>query len=348
LDNNSYKGEDLKRRYFHLRRRVFDETWKQLIENHLPEFLEFYFPDIAAQIDHSKGHTFLEQELAKIAPKSRSKRRRVDKLVQVYLKAGGELWVLLHLEVQTYNDEQFAERMFSYSYRIFDHYQRPVASLAVLADQSATFRPKSFDMELLGHKFVHFEFVIVKLLDWQDKEEELRQDPRIFAIVTLASLKAYERKFMHRYQWKKLLIEMLYERGYSEQAIRDLYQFLDGILVLPEKLEIRYNEEITRLEEGKKMPYVTSAERIGIKKGKQEGLQLGKQEGLQLGKQEGLQLGKQEGLQGSIVSALQVRFGKVPGDLSERVRQITDMHRLESLFSKAILAASVEEFCKEL
>ena len=53
-------------------------------------------------------------------------------------------------------------------------------------------------------------------------------------------------------------------------------------MVLPEGLEIQYNDMITQLEEAKHMPYVTSAERIGIKRGKQEG----KLEGLQEGKME--------------------------------------------------------------
>ncbi|WP_022947228.1 RpnC/YadD family protein [Methylohalobius crimeensis] len=44
---------------------------------------------------------------------------------------------------------------------------------------------------------------------------------------------------------------------------------------LPEGLERQFLESVYRLEETKKMPYVTSAERFGIEKGKQQGLQQG-------------------------------------------------------------------------
>ncbi len=41
---------------------------------------------------------------------------------------------------------------------------------------------------------------------------------------------------------------------------------------LPEGLERRFLDHIHKVEEEKKMPYVTSAERFGIEKGREEGL----------------------------------------------------------------------------
>jgi len=38
------------------------------------------------------------------------------------------------IEVQGRRDSDFAKRMFTYNYRLFDRYARPIASLAVLAD----------------------------------------------------------------------------------------------------------------------------------------------------------------------------------------------------------------------
>lgn len=54
-----------------------------------------------------------------------------------------------------------------------------------------------------------------------------------------------------------------------------LYCFIDWLLVLPEALEIEYHEDMKRYEEGKKMAYVTTAERIGMKKGFGQGLEQG-------------------------------------------------------------------------
>jgi predicted transposase/invertase (TIGR01784 family) len=42
-------------------------------------------------------------------------------------------------------------------------------------------------------------------------------------------------------------------------------------MVLPENMEIAYNKNVARLEEGKSMPYITTAERIGRREGRKEG-----------------------------------------------------------------------------
>ena len=56
----------------------------------------------------------------------------VDKLVKVYLKNGSEQWLLVHIEVQSDEDEEFSLRMFRYFYRIFDRHGKPVVSLAIV------------------------------------------------------------------------------------------------------------------------------------------------------------------------------------------------------------------------
>jgi hypothetical protein len=59
--------------------------------------------------------------------------RRADRLVRVWLPDGEETWLLIHIEVQSQEEQGFARRMFIYYYRIFDNYEREVVSLAVLA-----------------------------------------------------------------------------------------------------------------------------------------------------------------------------------------------------------------------
>ena len=41
----------------------YDSPWKEAIEHYFPEFMMFYFPDAYAEIDWSKEHVFLDQEL---------------------------------------------------------------------------------------------------------------------------------------------------------------------------------------------------------------------------------------------------------------------------------------------
>ena len=110
----------------------YDSPWKEAVEHVFPEFIDFYFPDASRQIDWARGHTFLDKELQQIVRDAELGRRHVDKLACVTTHAGEEDWLCVHIEVQGSVDHDFARRMFVYNYRIFDTYDRPVASLAVL------------------------------------------------------------------------------------------------------------------------------------------------------------------------------------------------------------------------
>jgi len=46
----------------------YDSPWKEVIERYFPEFMAFYFPDASAEIDWSKEHVFLDQELRAVVP----------------------------------------------------------------------------------------------------------------------------------------------------------------------------------------------------------------------------------------------------------------------------------------
>lgn len=61
---------------------------------------------------------------------------------------------------------------------------------------------------------------------------------------------------------------MLYDRGYGESDVIELFRFLDWLMFLPKPLQIEYADEMDRFEEERKMPYVTTVERIGIEKGR--------------------------------------------------------------------------------
>ena len=127
-----------------------DLAWKEILRLHLEDFLEFFWTEAYEAIDWSKDYESLEQELAALQPQGEIGKRFVDKLFKVFLKTGAEQWVLVHLEVQHQVDEQFSERMYVYGYRIFDRYQKDVASLAVLADKNKNWRPNRYRRSLWG------------------------------------------------------------------------------------------------------------------------------------------------------------------------------------------------------
>jgi len=71
-----------------------------------------------------------------------------------------------------------------------------------------------------------------------------------------------------------------------------------------------------------------------------------KMEGLQQGLQQGIQQGLIKAKQEDIVKLIKVRFGNVPENVEKFISNINDLEELDELFTKAILANSLEELLK--
>jgi predicted transposase YdaD len=298
---------------------MFDSPWKEAIEGYFEDFVAFFFPHIHAEIDWSRGYTFLETELQQITRDSELGRRLADKLVQVYTKQGKAAWVFVHIEVQAQEETTFEYRMYIYNTRIFDHYEQEVISLAILGDENPHWRPGTYHRGQWGCNLT-FAFPSVKLLDYRERWEELEQSRNPFATIVMAHLKAQETRHdpQQRGQWKFLLVRRLYELGYDRQQILNLFRVIDWLMGLPKEEEVRFRQELKTYEEAHKMPYVTSIERMG----REEGLQKGIEQGLQQGLLEGIAL------------ALELKYGAehplLPRVLEE-LRQHADVERLQAI-----------------
>jgi hypothetical protein len=104
----------------------------------------------------------------------------------------------------------------------------------------------------------------------------------------MAHLKALETKKNSalRKQWKIELTKLLYEKGYLEKEVLNLYSFIDWVLTLPKELEEIFLQELNVYEKEKNMPYVTNAERIGEKRGERIGEKRGERIGEKRGKKD--------------------------------------------------------------
>ena len=293
-----------------------DSPWKEAIEHAFPEFIDFYFPRASRQIDWARGYTFLDKELQKIVRDGELGRRYVDKLVSVTTLAGEEDWLCVHIEVQGEVDHDFERRMFVYNYRIFDTYDRPVASLAVLADNDPTWRPDRFEYERLGCRH-SLHFPVAKLVDYIADEASLLANPNPFALITAAHL--YTRRTRkspaRRFDAKRRLVRLLYERNWPRQRIIDLFRVLDWMLKLPDSLERQLWQDIENIEGARKVTYVSSIERFAIERGMKKGMQQGMQQGIEKGIQQGLAQGLRR--------QLSRRFGPLSPEVTRQLEHAT-------------------------
>ena len=153
----------------------FDGAWKEALDTLLPDFLALLFPRVHTAIDWAYAPEFLDKELDQPAAQLGAAGMVVNKLVRVRLLGGGELRLLVHVEVQSQRDATFAERMFAYYAGLYLQHRLPTVSLAVLGDEQGGWRPERFDREQLGCDN-HFRFPMVKLLDYRARRTELEAD----------------------------------------------------------------------------------------------------------------------------------------------------------------------------
>jgi hypothetical protein len=159
--------------------------------------------------------------------------------------------------------------MFLYQTRLRDRYGLDVVSLAVLTDTTASFRPSQFRHRRWGCG-IAFRFPMVKLLDYVDPNRwaELEASDNLFALVVMAQIQAKVADEAETLKgWKFRLIRRMYERGYSETRILELFRLIDWMIRLPKALEADFRQTLYAYEEQLRMPYVTTVEQAGIEKG---------------------------------------------------------------------------------
>jgi hypothetical protein len=185
-----------------------------------------------------------------------------------------QVWILIHIEIQSQYDVDFEERMYIYNYRAFDLYHKFVVGLAILGDTSSTWRPNSYEQAMLDCE-LSLKFPIAKLLDYESRWQELessdnRDNP--FAIIVMAHLKtkATTGNLAEREQWKWTLIRGLYERGLTKEQIVKLFKIIDKMMSLPKELQQGLVAKIKHLEEENQMPFISPTEELAMERGEQQ------------------------------------------------------------------------------
>ncbi len=312
----------------------YDSPWKEVIEIFFENLTALLFPQIHARIDWSFPYESLEQELREVVRGAKAGPRAIDKLIKVRMLDGKPVYVFIHIEVQVSRDGEFALRMYIYHYRLFDLHPGAVASLAILGDDDPDWRPDRFENELLGSKS-SFVYPVVKLTDYNERWAELEADSNPAAVLVMAHLKARATRKDpgSRFRWKKELVRRLYARDYEKKEIRELFRFIDWVMALPKELEQELRVEVQKIEEERRMRYVTSIERLA------------KEEGHDEGRKEGRKEGREEGMLAVLKRQLTRRFGDLPGrilalmekagptELERWIDRVLDAESLDEVFA---------------
>jgi hypothetical protein len=69
-------------------REEFDSPWKDALQLYLRAFLAFFFPDIEADVDWSRGYEALDKEFAQIVREAKVGKLLADKLFKTAKSLG--------------------------------------------------------------------------------------------------------------------------------------------------------------------------------------------------------------------------------------------------------------------
>ena len=206
-----------------------DILWKGIIEDLFEDFLHYFFPQYVNEIAFDKGYEFLDKELQMIYPEANtsSKQRRADLLIKVFLRNGEEKWLLIHIEIQGYKDDEFPFRMYVYNYRSFDRFGKNVVALAILTDDNINFRP-SFYEKITWDTTIRYDYQMFKLLDY-DLDVFIKSPNPFASVLQVARAHIKNKRFNSDEDLLELKVELfriMLQKGHDKNTIRTITNFI--------------------------------------------------------------------------------------------------------------------------
>jgi hypothetical protein len=313
-----------------------DTQWKRAIRHLFFDFLAMCWPNACKRVDRTIAPEFLEQELPQMTRHARRGKRQADLVVRV-ASTEPRSPMILHIEIQHCRDRQFGERMQLYHFRLDEKYACPVHSLAILADDSPTWRPCCGTVLQLDGQLV-YSFPTFKAADYRDSIDKLLAGDNAFGFFVAVHLltRKTRRSPGQRLKWKCKVIERLYEHGnWPERTIADLLSLIDWQMELPRELQEQC-DDLTRstershnmelmprfahkaMKEGKRIGFILGWEE-GREEGREAGRKEGREEGREEGRKEGLGEGRLQGQRDLLLDQLAAQFGPLSGDICEKI-----------------------------
>lgn len=141
-----------------------DGLHKQLFTHFLQQFLEGFFPEVAAELDFTDfgPENFLTQELF---PELEGRPHHLDVVARVRAKGkAGDAFLIVFIEAQGKRRPEFLARVFRYFALLHIRYGTVVIPIVVYGDTNRkplSDRWTNYTLEFAGHRFLDFRFLAV-------------------------------------------------------------------------------------------------------------------------------------------------------------------------------------------
>lgn len=256
-----------------------DTAWKRAIADGARDAIEYFMPDLAANMDKSREVTgIIDLELPLEGSGSDKDMRVSDVFMSVPLVGGKEWSVACVTEQQHESDTSFGERMFDSYVRLRAQRQAGrTTGFAIFTGNSKN--TNSYSESCYGFE-ASIKFRTFHLSSYN--AEELKADKRPFARVLYAGLLSLGSEkdvaLREKYAWE--LLNMTTEEEYDKGRRKFILEFVDRIFWLDDP------EINQKLKEAYKMKTISLKEYVAM---------LDKEEARMEGRMEGMKEGKEKG-----------------------------------------------------
>lgn len=243
-----------------------DRLFKELISTFFLEFLQLFFPQVAAYIE-PESLTFLDKEV--FTDITAGEQYEADLVAKLRFR-GQETFFLVHIENQSYPQTEFGRRMFTYFARLFEKHGLPVYPIVIFSydtprkPQTDTYRVTFPDKTVL-----EFNYGVVQLnqLNWRDFLQQ--ENPVASALMSKMRIAPSDRP-----QVKAECLRLLATLQLNPAKMKLISGFVDTYLRLNAAEQEIFQTEIAKFDPVKQevvMEIVTSWQLQGREEGKLEG-----------------------------------------------------------------------------
>jgi Domain of unknown function (DUF4351) len=242
-----------------------DQLFKQVLGEFFPEFIELFFPQVAAYLDRDSIE-FLPVEL--FTDLVSGDAFETDLIVKAKFR-GQESCFIIHVEHQGKFDKDFDWRMFNYFALLLRDYGLPVYPIVIFSHRSPRLAgDRSYTVAFPDWEVLRFNYRAIRLnhLAWRDFVG--KANPVASAFMAKMKIRKVDRIMV-----KLACLRELTELALNPAQLHLLSGFVDTYLRLDLAEEARLMEQVGRIEGKQKegiMQIVTSWQEQGIETGRQQ------------------------------------------------------------------------------
>ena len=297
-----------------------DQLFKRFFHEFLQDFLELFYPDVAARLDFTTLE-FLDKELFTDFPEGSV--READVVARVETHEGTPELILVHVEIQSRPEQDFPYRMFQYYALLRFKYGVPVFPVVVYLQGGKGLTDEQYRETLFGREFLSFQYQAVALARLQAKKYAGGGNPVAAALAALMDRENVE---------DRLTLRLLMEHHVAKGRLGDAgeYLLLDLIRTYFE-LEPDEEDSFHRLLSRPEYREAYEMELTWSEKMMEKGREQGRLSGLIEGKRETLK------------HQLTKKFGTIPEKTMARIEALDSLEELDTYLERVLAAETLED-----